>query len=165
MTWVTHSLKTSGRSNDSVTRSLKTSGRSNGLVIPIIASLWIFCRMTWKMSYAEFHLFEPSSQCFQHLFDFILHNFISFKLLFHPSKTTLVHKQLWYTSFLALTIPNRMKKLSLRYPMYTKCFKRNPNTFALRMFTLKTKYFFANDLFYIKKYGKSIKPMGNSHYG
>ena len=38
---------------------------------PIIASLWIFCRMTWKMSYAEFHLFEPSSQCFQHLFDFI----------------------------------------------------------------------------------------------
>ena len=42
-----------------------------------------------------------------------LHTFyISFKLLFHPFKTTLVHKQLWYMSFLALAIPNRMKNQS-----------------------------------------------------
>ena len=33
--------------------------------------------------------------------------------------------------------------------MKTKHFKRNLNTFALCIFTLQMKYFFANDLFYI----------------
>ena len=44
-------------------------------------------------------------------------------------------------------------------------FQKKPKHFCSPNVYIKNEIFFANDLFYIKKYGKSIKPMGNSHYG
>ena len=42
-----------------------------------------------------------------------------------------------------------------------KTLKRNPNTFALRTFTLQLKYFLADDLLYIKKIQR-IKEAGSA---
>ena len=159
MTWVTHSLKTSGHSNDSVTRSLKTSGRSNGLVIPIIASLWIFCRMTWKMSYAEFHLFEPSSQCFQHLFDFICTILSALNSYF-----TLL-KQPLYTSNCGTQAFWRWRSLigwktKLKISYVHKMFQKKPKHFCSPNVYIKNEIFFCQWLVLHKKIQKINKAHG-----
>ena len=92
------SLETLNRSNDLVTRLLKTSGCSNGLVICILAFLWIFCRMTCmgdelRYSLKKFNCWSGHlTQCFQDLFDFICTSLSALNSYFALFKTTRIPK-------------------------------------------------------------------------
>ena len=79
---------------------IRTLGCLDSSVIRIVASLWIFCWMTWETSCAiRSKTFTCLSghliQCFQDLFDFICTSLSALNSYFALTEITCKHKQSW----------------------------------------------------------------------